>query len=266
VLRTLLVHQEHWQSLGLLNFLQLASTPSAGPGEWEEEEPDGWAEDEDEDEYGQLSCKCSLFHTTMHTVLWHLLCVFMRHALSCGGLLCRKHRSPKAPCVAKGAMHTQNKALRLCCAVRSCAVLSGDDGSDEQELPEEEYDAAMGESGEQPSANTQLAVSGLLQYEQHHGITTFCFRSGQYVAAWNGWEAGIGEQTCKTACCVRCGQFDVALGGFVPASILRCFGLAQSTAADYTRLLGHQECEQGLCSLLLPWEHKLCNALRMAHL
>mgnify|MGYP001807630735 FL=1 len=27
-----------------------------------------------------------------------------------------------------------------------CAVLSGDDGSDEQELPEEEYDAAMGKS------------------------------------------------------------------------------------------------------------------------
>jgi hypothetical protein len=58
VLRTLLVHQEHWQSLGLLNFLQLASTPPAGPGDWEEEEGvleeqgQEW-EEEGEEDYGE---------------------------------------------------------------------------------------------------------------------------------------------------------------------------------------------------------------------
>lgn len=56
MLRTLLVHQEHWQSLGLLNFLQLASTPPAGAGEWEEEEEGlevqgaEWAGEEGEEE------------------------------------------------------------------------------------------------------------------------------------------------------------------------------------------------------------------------
>jgi len=62
VLRTLLVHQEHWQSLGLLNFLQLASTPPAGAGEWEEEEEGlevqgaewaGQEEEGEEEEYGE---------------------------------------------------------------------------------------------------------------------------------------------------------------------------------------------------------------------
>lgn len=65
VLRTLLVHQEQWQSLGLLNFLQLASTPASGPGEWEEEgevlevaagglgeeeEDEEWEDEQEEDE------------------------------------------------------------------------------------------------------------------------------------------------------------------------------------------------------------------------
>lgn len=59
VLRTLLVHQEHWQSLGLLNFLQLASTPPAAAGEWEEDDSlelqgQEWGEEgeEGEEEYG----------------------------------------------------------------------------------------------------------------------------------------------------------------------------------------------------------------------
>lgn len=68
VLRTLLVHQEHYQSLGLLNFLQLASTPPVGAGEWEEDdalqeaggqqgEEEGEEEWEDEEEWeeGELS-------------------------------------------------------------------------------------------------------------------------------------------------------------------------------------------------------------------
>lgn len=43
ILRTLLVHQEHWQSLSMLNFLQLA-TPVAE--EWEGQEAEEEAEDE----------------------------------------------------------------------------------------------------------------------------------------------------------------------------------------------------------------------------
>lgn len=63
ILRTLLVHQEHWQSLGLLNFLQLASTSAAGPGEWEEDEGlevqgQEWEEEEgeEEEEYDGEDC------------------------------------------------------------------------------------------------------------------------------------------------------------------------------------------------------------------
>lgn len=66
VLRTLLVHQEHWQSLGLLNFLQLASTPPAAAGEWEEDDAlelqgQEWVEEgqEGEEEYGR-SCMPAL--------------------------------------------------------------------------------------------------------------------------------------------------------------------------------------------------------------
>ncbi|WIA13662.1 hypothetical protein OEZ85_007224 [Tetradesmus obliquus] len=46
ILRTLLVHQEHWQSLGMLNFLQLAGTPTSE--EWEEVQDEVEEESEDE--------------------------------------------------------------------------------------------------------------------------------------------------------------------------------------------------------------------------
>jgi hypothetical protein len=67
VLRTLLVHQEHWQSLGLLNFLQLASTPPAAAGEWEvddalELQGQDWGEEgeEGEEEYGRCTLHVGL--------------------------------------------------------------------------------------------------------------------------------------------------------------------------------------------------------------
>ncbi|KAF6258381.1 hypothetical protein COO60DRAFT_1126959 [Scenedesmus sp. NREL 46B-D3] len=46
ILRTLLVHQEHWQCLGMLNFLQLAGTPTSE--EWEEVQDEVEEESEDE--------------------------------------------------------------------------------------------------------------------------------------------------------------------------------------------------------------------------
>ena len=63
----------------------------AGPGEWEEEEQDGW----------QMMKRgtCLVMWWFAVQKAWHV-----------------------ALCVAQGAMHTHNKALRLCCGVRSCAV------------------------------------------------------------------------------------------------------------------------------------------------
>lgn len=59
ILRTLLVHQQHWQSLGMMNFIELAG-PIPSEEEWEHDHEDDLEDDhedvfegrgEDEDEY-----------------------------------------------------------------------------------------------------------------------------------------------------------------------------------------------------------------------